>query len=255
MPRSQAITKADFANLRWKRYDSYTFAAQDATVPVLAQELSKACMSLPIAFIQQGDAFITAAVQGLQMGQNLLVTSEGRWAVAYTPAAYRGYPFALAEAEDGQLVLCVDLDSHLVGEQHEEAFFDANGEPAQAVGEVLNFLQQVHSNRILTQRLCAALAAEDLIVPWPLKISTEEGEKNITGLYRIDEPRLNQLDAQAIARIHQAGALSIAYCQLISMQHIQVLGQLAATRAQEQAREAENGQFLGGQDGVFSFNF
>jgi len=95
MPRYQAITKADFANLRWKRYDSYTFAAQDATVPVLAQELSKACMSLPIAFIQQGDAFITAAVQGLQMGQNLLVTSEGRWAVAYTPAAYRGYPFAL----------------------------------------------------------------------------------------------------------------------------------------------------------------
>lgn len=30
MPKYQAITKTDFANLRWKRYENYHFAALDA---------------------------------------------------------------------------------------------------------------------------------------------------------------------------------------------------------------------------------
>ena len=63
MPKYQAITKTDFANLRWKRYESYHFAALDAVAPLVVQELPKACMTLPIAFIQQGEAFVPAAVQ------------------------------------------------------------------------------------------------------------------------------------------------------------------------------------------------
>jgi hypothetical protein len=62
---NKAITKTDFANLRWKRYDNYHFAALDAVVPLVVQELPKACMALPIAFIEQGDAFVPAALQGL----------------------------------------------------------------------------------------------------------------------------------------------------------------------------------------------
>jgi hypothetical protein len=127
MPKYQAITRTDFANLRWKRYESYAFAAQDAVAPLVVQELPKACMSLPIAFIQQGETFVPAAVQGLQPGQNLFVSPDGRWVGPYTPAAYRGYPFALANADNGQVVLCVDTDSGLVGEDYTETFFDEQG--------------------------------------------------------------------------------------------------------------------------------
>lgn len=244
MPKYQAITKTDFANLRWKRYENYHFAALDAVAPLVIQELPKACMTLPIAFIQQGEAFVPAAVQGLQPGQNLFVSPDGRWIGPYTPAAYRGYPFALANAENGQVVLCVDTDSGLVGEDHTEPFFDEQGEPSQSVKAVLDFLQQVRSNRETTQRVCAALQAEDLIQPWPVTLKGEQGEKTVQGLYRIDEAKLNSLSAEALQRLQQAGALPVAYCQLLSMQHLPLLGQLAQAhrKAAQPLPVAPNGE-------------
>ena len=230
MPNYKAITKTDFANLHWTRFDSYAFAAQDAVAPLVAQELAKACICLPIAFIQQGDAFVPAAVLGLQPGQNLFVAQDGRWNGSYVPAAYRGHPFALAEAENDQLVLCVDMDSGLVGEHFEQPFFEANGEPAKVTRDVLEFLQQVHNDHRLTQRVCAVLHAEGLIVPWPLTLRDDSGEQVVQGLYRVDEAALKALDSETLARIHQAGALPVAYCQLLSMQHIQMLGKLTEAR-------------------------
>lgn len=240
MPNYQAVSKSTHANLCWKRYDNYHFAAMDAVAPLVAQELPKAAMVLPIAFIQQDGKFIPAAVQGLQLGQNLFVAPDGRWIGPYTPATYRGYPFALANAENDQLVLCVDADSGLVGEDQAERFFDDSGEPSQSVKDVLNFLQQVRANRELTVRLCAALHAEDLIQPWPIKVKGKDDQgQTLQGLYRIDEAKLNALSREALYRIHQAGALPLAYCQLLSMQHLQMLGKLADAHAQAKAQSQQ----------------
>jgi hypothetical protein len=122
------------------------------------------------------------------------------------------------------------MDSGLVGEQFEQPFFEADGEPAKVMRDVLEFLQQVRNNHQLTQRVCAVLHAEGLIVPWPLTLRDDSGEQVVQGLYRIDESALNTLDSETLARIHQAGALPVAYCQLLSMQHIQMLGKLAEAR-------------------------
>jgi hypothetical protein len=190
---------------------------------LVVQELAKACMSLPIAFIQQNDVFVLHAVQGLAPGRNLFVVN-GTWVAPYTPAVYRGYPFALAKGEDNQLHLCVDMDSGLVDADGDQPFFDDTGEAAQPVKDALNFLQQIHRNRAVTKRVCAALAAEDLFQPWPLKVQGPEGERTIDGLFRIDEARLNSLEPDALARVQKAGGLPVAYCQLLSMSNIQTLG-------------------------------
>ncbi|EHQ53685.1 SapC family protein [Ectothiorhodospira sp. PHS-1] len=255
MPNYQAITKNDFAHLRWKRFDSYRFAAQDAVAPLVAQELARACMSLPIAFIRQNEAFIPAVLQGFKPGQNLLVAPDGRWIGPYTPAAYRGYPFALAQAADDQLVLCVDTDSGLVGENEQEAFFEDTGEPAKPLKDVLSFLRQVRNNRELTPGMCAALEAHGLIVPWPLKIKTESGEQAIQGLYRIDEEALNALDRDAFDALRQTGALPLIYCQLLSMQHIQTLGKLAEAHAKVTSAPASLDTLFGEDGDTLKFDF
>lgn len=240
MPKYQAITKTDFANLRWKRYESYHFAALDAVASLVVQELPKACMHLAIAFIPQGEHFTSVAVLGLQPGQNLFVAPDGRWLGGYTPAAYRGHPFALANTADGQQVLCVDADSGLIHDSHisseGEAFFDEQGQPSQPVKDVMNFLQQVHANRAATEHICAALQAHGLIQPWPIAVKTEQGDKTVQGLYRIDEAQLNSLSAEALYTLQQAGALPVAYAQLLSMQHLPTLGQLAQAHEQAQAQ-------------------
>lgn len=234
MPNFQAVSKTTHADKRWKRYDNYSFAAKDAVVPLVVQELPRALMHLPLGFILQQDVFVPVAVLGLQAGQNFFVTSDGRWIGGYTPAAYRGYPFQLAATPDGQRVLVIDEDSGLVSDTEGESFFDEAGNPAKAVKDVLDFLSQVQNNRALTQRICAVLAEHHLIQPWPITVQGEAGERKVEGLYRIDEVAMNALAPEAFEALRQAGALSTAYCQLLSMQHLQTLGKLAQAYASAQ---------------------
>jgi len=252
MPQFVPVSTHKHASQRWKRFDNYHFATKDAVAPLVVQELPKAAMALPLAFIEQEGSYTPVAVLGLQSGHNLFVAPDGRWIGPYTPAAYRGHPFALAKMADGQQALCVDAESGLVGpadgnhsngendgpegEGFEETFFDEQGQPSQAVKAVLQFLEQVQANRVLTQRLCALLTQEGLIEPWPVILKDAEQERQVQGLHRVSEAKLKALGAEALHRLHQAGALPLIYCQLLSMQHLPVLGKLAQAHAKAKAQ-------------------
>lgn len=253
MPNYQAVSKTSHANKRWKRYASYAFAAQDAVAPLVVQELPRALMHLPIGFIEQNEHFVPVAVLGLQPGQNLFVTPDGRWVGSYTPAAYRGYPFALANTAEGQRVLAFDEDSGLITDTEGESFFDEAGNPTRAVKDILDFLTRVETNREPTQRICKALADHQLIQPWPITVQSSEGERKVEGLYRIDEAAMNALPAEAFEALRQAGALPVAYCQLLSMQHLQTFGKLAEAHRKPTAPSSElNLEFLN-DSGTISF--
>lgn len=207
-------------------------------MPLVQQELVKACMALPIAFLEQGEHFVPVAVQGFAPGRNMCVAPDGRWMGAYIPAAYRGYPFALLPNEQGQWVLCMNADSGLISDSEGEALFDAEGNTSQAVKDVLRFLEQVAQNRQTTQVICDVLAQQQLLEPWQIKVKTGEGEQSITGLFRINESALNQLDAAALKTLQQTGALQLAYMQLLSMQHMSKLAELAKANAQYAQQQA-----------------
>ena len=253
------VTVSRHGNQRWQRYSNYAFAAQDAVCPLVAQELPRALMSLPIGFVATAEGFAPVAVLGLQAGQNLFVAPDGRWLGDYVPATYRGYPFGLANTEDGQQVLCIDEASGLLRDGEGEPFFAEAGNPSKPLADVLDFLTQVASNRQATQRACAMLQAHGLLQPWPIKVLGEKGEQDVTGLFRIDEAALNSLPAVAFMAVRDAGALSLAYCQLLSMQHLVQLGELARAHAQAvqqkaaQSPSAELDLAFLNQSGTFSF--
>ena len=232
----QAITHEHHAGLHWQRATLFAFAAADSVVPLSASELPRAAMSLPIAFIAQGDGFVPAAVLGLQPGFNLFVTADWRWVGQYIPAAFRTYPFRLGQTETGKQVLCIDQDSGLLpaGPAGEPFFVD--DQPAPAVQDVLNFLTQTEQHRLATAAICAALQKHQLICPWPITLQTETGEKQITGLFQVDEAAFNRLSSEDLLEIREAGALPVVYCQLLSMQHLATLGQLADAHAKARAQ-------------------
>ena len=225
------ISRDQHAGKRWKRYTSYAFAVKDAVAALVVQELPRACLSLPIGFVKSNDAFLLVALQGLQPGKNLWVAPDGRWLGGYVPAAYRGYPFVLANTDDGRRVLCVREESDLVNDSDGELFFDEEGNAAKPVQDVLKFLEQVSNNGVLTTRLTALLAEHGLIQPWNIQLKSDGGEQNVQGLYRVDEAALNALPTESFDALRKAGALPMIYCQLLSMQHLQKLGQLAEQHA------------------------
>ncbi len=236
MPNLQIITRGRHAPQRFKRNPNYKFTAAHAVTALVVQELSQAAMHIPVAFLATEGAFTPVAVLGLKPGKNLFVANSGQWVGRYIPATFRAYPFALANTSDGQQVLCFDEDSGLLSATEGESFFAEGTQPSKAVSEVLTSLNQHAANRVATQRVCALLQKHNLIQPWHIKIRGDAGEQAVEGLYRIDEATLNQLPAEAFMELRDAGALLCAYCQLLSMQHLQTLGQLAAAHAQADAK-------------------
>lgn len=222
------LTLSQFSGKRFLRPSSYTFAAKDTIASLVAQEFPKAALSLPIGFVAAGEGFAPVAVLGLQPGQNLFVSLEGRWLGGYIPATYRGYPFLLADAEEGRQVLCINDAHGAISETEGEAFFGVDEQPTEAVKDILNFLNQVATNRLGTSKVMAVIQKHQLISPWPIKLqSATQQEQIVEGLYRIDEVALNSLPATALEEVRQSGGLPLIYCQLLSMQHLPMLGKLA----------------------------
>lgn len=256
------ITHERHGHQYWLKQSGHRFASSDALCPLVAQELPKAMLSMPIGFMAEGDNFVPVAVQGLTPGQNLWVAADGRWLASYVPAPYRSYPFRMAPTEQGEQVLCIDEASGLISESAGEAFFDEDGTPAKSVLEILEFFNQIEANRQLTHSMCAVLQQHGLIQPWLITVQGEHGEQKVEGLFRIDEAALNALTAESLAEVRNAGGLTMAYCQLLSMQHLSTLGTLAQAHAEaEKARLAQESLAKKGElhlgfmndSGTFSF--
>jgi hypothetical protein len=251
-PQLTAISAENFSGKAWRRYTSYAFAAGGNLIPLVAAELAQAVPAMPLGFVQSGEGFQLVAVTALQPGANLFVAPDGRWLGAYVPAALRGYPFRLVKPQDrADSVLCIDEASGLVAEGGQgEAFFDEDGQPSKAVKDVLEFLSQAERNRMVTRAAVDALAAAGLIQPWPLNIKQGEQNVPVTGLYRIDEAALNALENEAFLTLRRSGALLVAYAQLLSMNQLAVLQQLAQIQAKLNAPTPSVGQNFAGLKGI-----
>ncbi len=235
MTQLTVISRERHTDKRWKRNSSYSFAATKAVAPLVMQELPRASITFPVGFVRAGKAFQLVAVQGLQPNKNLWVAADGRWLGDYVPAVYRSHPFVLAGTEDDRSVLCIREDSGLISASDGELFFDTEGRPAEPLRDILNFLEQVSASGRLTKKLCELLDKHHLIQPWNIHVKGDDSEQKVQGLFRVDEALLNALPIAAFDELRQGGALPLVYCQLMSMQHLHTLGQMASQHAQQDA--------------------
>lgn len=234
MPRYVAISKEVHADRAWRRPDNYSFTRAAALAPLVAAELPRAVMSFPVGFFRDNDGFSPAAILSLATGANLFVTPDGHWLGRHVPTLWRAHPFRLIpnSQDPEKLVFCFDEDSGLAGnETAGQPFFDATGNLAEPTRQVLELLSQHEQSRQATMAACAVLHKQGIIQPWEITIKTGQEERRVEGVYKIDEAALNQLSGEAFERLRTVGALPLAYCQLISMQHLATLGKLAEVHA------------------------
>ena len=255
MPQIVPITKQNHSDKSWNRFSSYTFTAKDNLAPIAAAEIPKAVHAFPLAFVKYQENYTLVALLSLTPGTNMFVAPGGQWLGAYVPSVFRCYPFMLANAEGQEdPVLCVDDASDLIkAEKGAEPFFDEQGELSESVKGIIDFLSKLDQNRRATNQAVAALAEAGVIAEWALKIKDGDQEKPVTGLYCIDEAKLNALDDEQFLTLRKTGSLLIAYSQMLSMGNIQIFQQL--TRAHQQLKnpkKADSGPFIGNDD-IISF--
>ena len=228
---------------RLRHSAGFSFAARRAAIPLVAAELRSAAIAFPVAFTSSDGGFTPVALLGLEPDENLFVGEDGKWRGRYLPAELRSYPFTLRRADDGRQILCVTEDATWLGEGPEGmVLFTEDRKPSAVVVQALELLGKVEQNRAATAEACKALQQFNCIEPWPIVLRSESGERRIEGLFRVSESALNGLGDDAFLSARRSGGLSLAYAQLISMQQLPLLGQLAAARAQRA------GQMQFGQD-------
>ena len=204
-------------------------------MPIVGAEIAMAVQSFPMAFVVlPGGAYSLVAALGLDVGQNLYVSADGHWLGSYQPAALRRYPFRLVSSDAAaDPVVCIDPTSSLLSETDGQPLFAADGEPSEMLKGLINFLAEVEKSERATAQLCQVLADHGLIVPWLIKVRQNDGSvRQVEGLFQVDETRLNALDSSAFLALRQAGALPLAYAQLLSINKLPDLGKMAATRPQ-----------------------
>ncbi|MFT7286676.1 MAG: hypothetical protein ACI87W_000785 [Halieaceae bacterium] len=226
MTAVQPVSKTSHAAMRWTPYRDMSFATGDVFAPLVLAEVRRVALHLPIAFLQHESDVRPVVLQGLKAGQNLCLTPKGKWALPYIPSIYRGYPFSLPEAPDGRRILCFDHDSGLISETEGEAFFDDSGEPAPRLAEILRFLTVVAENREPTRLAANLLAQHSLLVPWRIDYQEQGQARAVEGVQQVDEAAFRELDAAALLELHEAGALNLIFCHLLSMPNVRKLQRL-----------------------------
>jgi hypothetical protein len=230
MPKFEAVSRERHAQKKWRRYESYAFAAADALTPVVGAELARAALSMPCAFLEQSGRYTLVAVLSPIPGRNMFVGPGGRWLGSYVPCWLRGYPFrVVTEPGTDKFFLCVDEESGLVveGEVAGENFFDAEGNPSPALKPTFEFLSAVERSRRLTDLAVAVLAEAGVIRPWQIKLKSGQGEQAVSGLHRIDGDALNALPDGAFLKLRKASALFLADAQILSAGQLGIFEQLA----------------------------
>lgn len=232
MARYVALSRQRHAGLSWNRPTDYGFAADRPFVGIVGPELAPAATNMPLAFIKDGEALHLVGLLSWNGGSNLFVGADGGWlAGTYIPAMFRTHPFRLLRETDEKLTLCVDEESGLVLERGgKELFFEDEGQPSKAVSDVLRILEIMEKSRSASSKAVSSLDAAGVIVPWEATHSEREGRPTPSILFRIDEARLRSLDDDKFLELRKAGALSIAYAQLISLSRLDVLARLSEYR-------------------------
>jgi SapC len=237
MPQFAAVSRERYANKKWLRFSNYGFAAGEMIAPIVAAELARAAPAMPCAFLQQSGRYTLVAVLSLIAGRNMFVAPDGRWLGLYVPAVFRLYPFRVLPTERGDLVLCVDEQSNLVvdGSSAGEEFFDSQGNPAPVLKPAFDAAMALETNRKSTELAVEALAQAGVKRPWEIKVKSNEGERPISGLHRLDEAALHALPDETFLNLRKTAALPLAYTQMLSMGQLGLLQHLARLQTQAAA--------------------
>jgi hypothetical protein len=201
------------------------FCATLNAIALSLAEFTIAARDYPIVFasLDAGKTFAPVALLGLERGSNLFVDASGQWARdAYVPAYVRRYPFCISKLyvdgePRGERVVCIArawLDADGI------ALFDAQGRPTREWLATERLLAEYEADLDRTALMCAALARLELLEPFSVqRLGGEQPEVRLSGMYRVSEARLKDLDGASHKLLAQQGLTGAVHAHLHSLEN------------------------------------
>ncbi len=198
------------------------FCGQQNAIPISYTEFSPACRDYPLVFTSSdnGKTYAPVAVLGLANGENLFL-ADGAWTQsAYLPAYVRRYPFCMArvnldQVEQADRLICVEkafLD------ECGETMFDAEGKALPKWRPIEKLLQEYEADLERSREMCSILSDYALLEPFALQTQPKTGTAtNLSGMYRVDEKKMEFLNASQHKNLIKKGVMGRIYAHLISL--------------------------------------
>lgn len=213
------------------------FARTQNAIPISYTEFAPASRDYPVVFTSAdgGKTYAPVAVLGMGQGENLFSAGDAWAQDVYVPAYARRYPFCMARvqtqgAERQDRLICVEKSC--VDEAGGEALFDERGEPLAKWRDLQRLLVEYEADLERGRELCAILADYALLQPFNMQAKLEQGgQMQLTGMHRVDETKIEHLNASQFKNLAQKGILGRIYAHLLSLENFARLLRRRAARA------------------------
>jgi hypothetical protein len=222
--RPEPLSRELHSKIGLKRMDRpFGFAATTNVVPLTVGEFPAAGLSYPIIFA--GERYQPLAVMGIRQGNNLFVGEDGAFQTgAYIPAYIRRYPFVLATDQSrGQLVVCIDRDASMLGEDYDLPFFDEKGEPTDYTNGCIQFCNDFENEGRRTESFITLLRELDLFEVAKSSFTpnnpdgTQGPPQPIAEYFAVSEAKLKALPPEKLLELVANGAVAQIYAHLMSL--------------------------------------
>jgi len=195
--------------------------------PTFPAEFRNVQAHYPIVFakMQEGSpqgSFTPLAVFGFREKQNLFLQGE-RWDAIYVPLMVQRVPFLIGTSNTGK-VIHIDMGNPRVGRDTGEPLFNEQGVGTPYLERVGATLAAIDEGLAAMPAFIAALEEHKLLESFALDIEFQDGAQHrFTGFFTVQEERLNQLGAEALGKLQQAGYLLPIYMVIASLSNFRLL--------------------------------
>jgi hypothetical protein len=183
----------------------------------------------PIFFSKSGETgeFFPIALFGFENNENLFLDENG-WNAVYIPMMVERQPFLIgyqgASEDESKPIVSIDMDSPKIREDKGQPLFDKDAKPTEFLKSMMTKLESLHYGHEHNKGFITALTAEDLLEPFTLEITLDNGSTNqLIGFYTINEIKLQELDGPTLEDFSRKGYLQPIYMAVASYARIRAL--------------------------------
>jgi hypothetical protein len=238
MANSVPVKSDQHKNLKVASQRDLSHVADQHIAPINALEFSQAATSYPIVIVKDPDSsrFRSVVMLGLESGENLY-HSDDKWDAIYVPQSISMVPFGLGldPEKENTLTTCIDLDSKFVGEDKDNALFDADGKDTDFYKGVQESLGRLYESEVMSEKFIKELEENNLLKELELNITFSSNQtKKLVGLYGINEESLLALSDDKVLDFHKRGLFIPIHAMLGSASQVNRLAQLRNKSSSDQ---------------------
>jgi hypothetical protein len=199
------------------------FARSGNAIPISHTEFQLVGREYPIVFTtgDDGKTFAVVAVLGMAGGENLFCVGSTWTPGMYVPAYARRHPFCMAKVtldnvEQKDRLICVEKG--FLDDKAGEAMFDAQGKPGAQWTGIEKLLAEYEADLERSREMCATLSDYGLLEPFTMQATFNKGgAMHLTGMHRISEKNLENLNAAQLKNLMRKGFMARIYMHLLSL--------------------------------------